>query len=854
LEYGYLYWAKRVAEPHGSKGPDVMKIVSFALDGNRGWPDLELSVLDAGLNVFYGPTGSSKTAVADLMSHVLYGRRLAAVDTFDHLVSPEGEVVVESRGRQYRLRRYQDNAAADRLTVAATDGSAVDENSVRQLVSGLSPGLLAPLFVTGFRESPRLEWLLSEEFAREFQTVVGERNAVPDHSQQADLFARRDALSRQLEARLAKERRRSRELDDKWRDLNRRVQEQQREMEALAEQLRAAETELADVDSRLRYRDLHTIAAQQWASEPSDFQPRLTELDEQINRWRQILAELEQRQGSVQARLAAIRPPDGAPVISLADQRAWLGVTRELVADLQGEVSRFARAHESNLCVCHDAHPRLRPIAETLRSQLDALEAITDQQDSAARAANLQEEAERLRRSQAEIRGQLDHILDQRQALARSARPRSLREAATSSQQMDLPVRRAELQHARAALHERLAAAEQTLDELRARQNAVEQKRAAVLSTGTVKKLQRRLARLQRELERAARGHALANFGELGRAEPLGSTTRGPRASDFLAQISDGELVRLQLGPEGDGAHVVNRAGQSVPLEALSSAERDQVYISLCLSLVAACSRHGVRLPLVLDEPFLRLDHRATAALAAMLDDFGRRGHQVLLFTGTREAAARLASLGTVRHHMADLQRRAAEPALAVVHHAERPAAAKTQAEARSGAMAKRKIIRRGAQPRASQPTREPGRRFYLEPLSNVVHSPSIGPKTAQRLANADIHTVADLLAADPVATARELAAKSVTPEVIQSWQRQARLVCLVPQLRQHDAQILVGCGFTRAEQIAEMRPEDLLTRVTAFCATAAGQRILGENARPDLALVTKWIGRAGQRRKLDAA
>ena len=154
----------------------------------------------------------------------------------------------------------------------------------------------------------------------------------------------------------------------------------------------------------------------------------------------------------------------------------------------------------------------------------------------------------------------------------------------------------------------------------------------------------------------------------------------------------------------------------------------------------------------------------------------------------------------------------------------------------------------------AGKSEQEHGRRFYLEPLTNVVHAPSIGPKTAQRLANAGIHTVADLLAADPVEAARELAAKNLTPEVMRSWQRQARLVCQVPQLRQHDAQILVGSGFTRAEQIAEMKPAELLAKVTAYCATSAGEKILGENERPDLALVTKWISRAGHRRKLDAA
>jgi predicted flap endonuclease-1-like 5' DNA nuclease len=308
-------------------------------------------------------------------------------------------------------------------------------------------------------------------------------------------------------------------------------------------------------------------------------------------------------------------------------------------------------------------------------------------------------------------------------------------------------------------------------------------------------------------------------------------------------------LVRLQLWPEGCGAHVVNRAGEAVAIDGLSPAERDQVYMSLCLALVTACGRHGVRLPLVLDEPFLRLDHRATGALAAAIADFGRRGHQVILFTGQREAATRFVSLGAARHHMADLQRRAAEPAMAL-HNPEQPAGSKTQADLSP----KRKAIRRVVKQHGGKVTQDGTRRFYLEPITNVVHAPSIGPKTAKRLANSGIHTVADLLAADPVETARKLAVKNLTPEAVRSWQRQAQLVCQIPQLRQHDAQILVGSGFTRAEQIAEMQPQDLLARVTAYCATPPAERILGENAPPDLALVTKWISRAGHRRKLDAA
>ena len=131
--------------------------------------------------------------------------------------------------------------------------------------------------------------------------------------------------------------------------------------------------------------------------------------------------------------------------------------------------------------------------------------------------------------------------------------------------------------------------------------------------------------------------------------------TRTRRASHFLAQLTDGELLQLRLGGNAGQAHVVTRAGDSLPVESLWSTQRDQVYLSLCLALVSALGRHGARLPLVLDEPFARLDARSAAALVDVLDDFSARGHQVLVFTAQQEATERFAALGAKLHEMQTL-------------------------------------------------------------------------------------------------------------------------------------------------------------------------------------------------------
>ena len=322
-----------------------MKIATLALQANNGWPELGTDALAPGLNIFHGPSASGKTTVADLVTHALYGRRLVSEASAENAVAPQGEVIVENRGRQFRLRRSHDDAAGERLTVAALDHSAVDQDTVGQLVACLSPSLLQPLFAVSFRESPRLDWLLSPEFSREFRAALWRLKWAPP-TVQAEL--------RPIYARL-----------------------------------RALETKVAT-----------------------------------------------------------------------------------LVRGLGSEASRAAA---------------------TLKAR---------------------------------------------------------------------------------------------------------------------------------------------------------ARTRNRRASYFLAQLTGGELLRLRLGDTSGVAQVVTRAGESLAVDTLWSTQRDQVYLSLCLALVSALGRRGAGLPLVLDEPFIRLDARSSAALVEVLSAFSARGHQVLVFTAEHEATERCAAHG----------------------------------------------------------------------------------------------------------------------------------------------------------------------------------------------------------------
>jgi hypothetical protein len=139
------------------------------------------------------------------------------------------------------------------------------------------------------------------------------------------------------------------------------------------------------------------------------------------------------------------------------------------------------------------------------------------------------------------------------------------------------------------------------------------------------------------------------------KAKRARTRTRARRASHFLALLTDGELVRLRLGRNGK-ACVITRDGNALAVESLWSTQKDLVYMSLCFALISSLRRHGVRLPVVLDEPFARLDARTAAALVDVLDRLAARGHQVLVFTGRQEVARRFGEIGATVHEMAALQ------------------------------------------------------------------------------------------------------------------------------------------------------------------------------------------------------
>jgi predicted flap endonuclease-1-like 5' DNA nuclease len=144
--------------------------------------------------------------------------------------------------------------------------------------------------------------------------------------------------------------------------------------------------------------------------------------------------------------------------------------------------------------------------------------------------------------------------------------------------------------------------------------------------------------------------------------------------------------------------------------------------------------------------------------------------------------------------------------------------------------------------------------KFFLEESSHVEAAPSIGPQMAQRLEKIGVITVANLLAQDPAEMADRLRHRRVSAEVVGQWQRQAELVCRIPQLRGHDAQILVACEVTTPEELASRKPAELYSKIMPFVRSKAGQRILRQGKEPTVEEVADWVTWACYARQLAAA
>lgn len=143
---------------------------------------------------------------------------------------------------------------------------------------------------------------------------------------------------------------------------------------------------------------------------------------------------------------------------------------------------------------------------------------------------------------------------------------------------------------------------------------------------------------------------------------------------------------------------------------------------------------------------------------------------------------------------------------------------------------------------------------FHLELSSNIEAAPSIGPKVAKLLEGIGIESIEDFLGYEPEEISEWLDDSKFSSSLISKWQKQTALVLRVPNLRGHDAQILVACGIETAEDLAAADADELYSIVAPFVESKEGERVLRTSPKPDLDEVHAWIRWAQKHRNVQAA
>ena len=679
-----------------------LRITELNLAGEGAWPDLCVEQLSSQLNVFYGPPRAGKSSVAQLVGHLMYGTSESPwrQQFGQHVSMAEGSVNLDGPQGDFVLRRHNDSNRHDsnqhnanqqsRLTISSSRGDTVDGQTIQHLLSGLSPQLAAKVFLVDFSESPRADWLLNETFARDFTSSQPSRSnsyttnrqysrCVPassssivdrvDRQRIDELVNRRDTIAGEIQQQMSQRRNESEVLEREIHDVDSALGAKRERAEHLRIQLQEIDTKLAEMETRLRYFSLdHTTKHSRLPLDVEQEQRELAELDEEITRCRQTLAASQQRESLLRTELAQCSPDGTADSVTcLADGRATLGVLEQLLDDLDAEVSQLARTHEPGRCIGHDSHAKLSPVAALLRQQVYTLCGQLTEQERIVRRQQLTAESRQLARVHTELGERLDLLLSRRESLIQrsqranqparlvpqppatdhcscehhgefiqSTDTRILGRTDRGRHESDVRGELSELQRERAQRVDEFNALRHDIEQLEERWEKLQRERASLIGGASLEDLQAELDRLESVIRQSL---------QVSETQTRSTSNSIWRASDILAQLTNGHLTQIRLERDQSLATIVDRQGQPRTLKSLSASEHDQLYLALTLSLVNSYSQRGIQLPLVLDEPFLKQNPADTAAMVGVLDEFARAGHQLLVFTEDRDAERRFSTL-----------------------------------------------------------------------------------------------------------------------------------------------------------------------------------------------------------------
>ena len=862
-----------------------MQITHLSLAGRGAWPDLEIKAINPQLNVFYGPPRTGKSTIAQLVGHLLYGKQGSTWRQQFAQTIPQtaGSLEVNSSAGNYVLRRHsaaEDSHSAvwraghdqsDQLTIAANDGSRVNDQTVRSLLFGLKPAVAMQLFAVDFAEQPHIESLLSESFAREFtyrnpvntskktlpisnRTCCNSPNTSPveaiDHLRVEELIGQRDEIAKNLEHHVGVCRRESDVLEIELRDLKLSLENKNEQAHQIRAKLRGVEVELSELDTRLRYLTLRSRSPNKRNTHKSDLVPhQLAQLDKEITTCRRTLAGIQSQVNATRTKLAQSNPDGTADrVTCLDDSRTVLGSVEQLLDELDSEVAQLASANEPSRCVGHDAHARLTPVTRILREQIYTLCGQLTEQERIFRCGQLNTELRQLERLQGNMGERLDLLLANRETFVRQdqqagtpvfATPQTpvpdhcccdhhgpfvsssdVQAMGSTTSEGDMHARRDAIEHNRTLLLDELNALTHDIEQAEGRWKELQKQRMHLMGGTVFKKQQDELERLEKMIA-----------GILQPSLPQASHSKSAswRASDVLAQLTNGNLVQIRLEWHHRRALVIDKGGRALSTDKLSKAQHDQLYLALTLALVNSYAQQGIQLPLVLDEPFLRQDEGASLIMAGVLEEFAQAGHQVLAFTEDHRVQNRFTGLGAEIFDLVELRRHQRSPsvattfadAIATANNSPLPTSTKTRVvrEPLDGSSTPNLRL---AKISDSNPGNE---LFTLSKFSSWDEFPILGRETEALFEIVGIRSVGDLLAAAPEKVAQQICQPDITQNTVRLWQVHIGLMCNIPNVTIHDAQLLAAVGVKTPSDLCNANLGHLLQSIETFLSSSRGQR-----------------------------
>lgn len=320
-------------------------------------------------------------------------------------------------------------------------------------------------------------------------------------------------------------------------------------------------------------------------------------------------------------------------------------------------------------------------------------------------------------------------------------------------------------------------------------------------------------------------------------------------ASEYLCQLTNGKYQNVWTHLGERLPKIDDQEGQTLTINELSSGTREQLFLAIRLAMVERFRNNGVELPMILDDVFVNFDQSRTIAAIETLNAIAKKGQQFLFFT--------------CHLHLAELfEKHGGSPVWLENMPSQRVTNTRSQSDQSAHRSERQKPAplpatreyRRDQSHRSPKTGSPKTPAFYLNRTMPVEEAPSIGSKTARRLEKIGIFTISDFLECNPETVSRELKVRHIKPQTIRQWKAQTQLVCCIPGLRGHDAQILVACGFLKPEIIASTSAQELFKKVKAFVKTNEGRRIVRNGKKPDFKEVSNWISWSQNARTLRAA